>query len=153
MNEHIAATISHLKERRQKLDEAIDLLERLYPTTPSTENGHGNAPCKPAHQRVPIGRKINARKATPSLKAGGGLAACVPMVRGLKEPFKTADVERVCKVEKKKAANFITQLKGKGWVESTGEFGQFRRTKDFGGIQLADIHAEIAASKPKTEDR
>ena len=81
-----------------------------------------------------------------------GVATCVPMLRGLKEPFTTADVGRVCKVEKKKAANLIAGFKLKGWIELAGNVnGHFKRTQDFGGIQLADIHAEIQAGKTKTE--
>jgi hypothetical protein len=93
-----------------------------------------------------MGEKINGGK--HGVLRGTVLAAALPAIRGLKEPFKTADVQRVCRVDKKKASNFLTQLKKKEWIELAGETnGCFKRTAAFGGIQLADIHAEIAASK------
>lgn len=94
--------------------------------------------------KTPVGEKIN-HAASP------GVMAHVPAIRGLKEPFTTSDVERVCKVDKKKAANVITGLKVKEWVENAG-YGEYKRTATFGGISLDDIHKEIAAAKKKDDE-
>lgn len=74
-------------------------------------------------------------------------------VKALKEPFRAGDVMRVAGVTQKKASNFITQGKVKGWLIPVGA-GEYNRSKTFGlsrsetGSQmLRDIHTEIEAKK------
>lgn len=152
MNEHIEACIEQLTERRDRIDAAIETLRGLDGSTELGGSNRANAPApkREIKRRMKMGEKINGsgkRRQSSGLR-GSVLAAALPAIRGLKEPFKTEDVERACRVDKKKASNFVTQLKGKGWIELAGETnGHFKRTATFGGIQLADIHAEIAAGR------
>lgn len=137
--------------KRDKLDEMIVQAKQIFgegggsaSASAPSEGKRLKAGKVPKAKRVPIGEKINRT-------AKGGVLVHLPAVRGLKEPFTAPDVERVCKLDKKKASNLITGLKLKGWVVNSA-YGEYQRTPAFGGIQLADIHAGVAAGKKPKED-
>lgn len=154
-SEIINAARAELRRQHEAIGRALEALDEAQDGVTVARGSVREEPEAAPVKRVPMGKKINRAATMGGGHSNSALAASVPALRGLKEPFRAGDVETACKVDKKKASNLLVRLKAKGWVACVAH-GEYQRTKTFGGHAakmdlLAGIHGEIAAGKPKED--
>lgn len=146
MNPIISQAIADLELEELRIRKAIDALRRLTVANATSEPQRRSRRPRKLFQADSVAkrepRKLlqadgNGRSAQPATVADAdsgqrpfaspNSTAIYKALRSIPEPFTAESLAVASGVENKAAANAITRWKDKGWVENTGETGEYRR--------------------------
>lgn len=144
MRGYIAEMLEELSWRLMRLQDLMNGLMEM-------ECGNGAEPAAVVVVGAPETRgedEPRNRRSTRTVKVEGKLHPETPRIAGcvarLAEPFRSKEIQEAAGIDLKKASNFCTQGKIKGWLKGLGN-GAYQRTRKFpAAVKLvADFSAPL----------
>jgi hypothetical protein len=130
----IKAAIEELMAEIQVRQDAVDSLRKVRPLAlPPNVSEYiiSTARIEGKETKWTKGTKGASKTKPDGTKSSGETLRIAGIVSKLSEPIKTMQIQEAAKVDCKKASNFVTQSKMKGWLKPTGKTGEYVRTAKF----------------------